>query len=197
MLHVRQESEFCAFLDLMRCLGIEVQQVHQLEKDPWQELITSQGYNLTSYACSAFKVGSIFFVFANGQPHWTVEVVAGSVVENSHGPESAFLFAYDEAKKEVISRHHINWGDGHRVGQTTGLAAMFSQYNIFPIPKSQPIPAKLVVGNEVYSVTFDSDARLIIAADSFKQAAADADWKLIVPPYDVELDKESGVGFAA
>ncbi len=137
-MNIRTESEFCLFIDTMRQIGIPVGFNYQLEKDKWQKIVSSQGYDITSLACLGISIGSVTFVFSKGQPQ--AAVVDGE--ERAYGPEASFMFAYDSSKSEVISRRRIN-GDGNIVGDSFGLDAMASQYdfdfsaNLEPVEKQQ------------------------------------------------------------
>lgn len=190
---ISTSSEFSAFLELMRQMGVEFQTHHQLPKDPWQEIIDSQGYEITSLATWGQAIGSLMFVFSSGAPHWVLKNKNGEPVEQTYGPDGALLFVYDMAQKRVIPRQQINPGTGQVRRTANSLEAMASRYG-FPVEHSDSFEAELQIGPKRVCVSWDQSKGGVVAEDSVCQEieiakAVGTPMKLVVPALEYETDE--------
>lgn len=119
------DNEFCAFIDVMRCLGVEMDTIHQLDKERWQEIINQGGYNITSLACWGFCIGSLVFIFSTGKPDWTGPENKSDDPDDhlGRGEDGSLLMIYDTATKTVIPRRHLD-ASGKRITEATFVNAM-------------------------------------------------------------------------
>ena len=116
---VRTESDYVMLIDTLRNMGLPVKHHYQLEKETWQSIVDSQGFNITSLGTNGIQVGPIMFVFSTGSAYYLNED------ENSPiGPHATFLFAYDMSKQEVLSRRVVNFGNGQIIGNAFGPKAI-------------------------------------------------------------------------
>jgi hypothetical protein len=187
---IRTNSDFASFIDTMRCLGIPVVTMWQLDKENWQDIIDQAGYCITSLACTGMKIGSMVFVFSSGPPHWACKNVNGACEEFEFGPDASFMFAYDLSEKKVVERRLIKFADGSVVGDLKAIDAIASQHHLGKVPRSDSFPGKLTVDGEVYDVSY-SDA----VVSGYPGNIEGKSFSLELPAFDITLDENNHLKF--
>lgn len=141
---IRHDNEYCTFMDTMKYFGITYNTWHQLPKEKWQDIVSAEGYGITSLATFGLVIDHMMFVFSTGKPHWVVEPSGDEtgINEVAFGPEAAFLYAYDNKENKVIHRRNIGQS-GRPYGDAIGVEAMAIQYQFCPVPKDTATEADI------------------------------------------------------
>jgi len=124
-------SEFQRLIDTLRLLGIAFEINWQPDpnmgkKRIWQKIMNDAGYRITSASTTLVVVGSMEFLFANGQAHWPNENGLGDGV----GPAGCFLLSRNRDTGVVTNRRTHNAADGRQPSTVEGLPALLGAYGL-------------------------------------------------------------------
>lgn len=117
------DSEFKAFLDTLKRLGIQHMIHWGPTKEEWQGIITDAGYCITALACTTVHVGPQAFLFSNGPLEWDER-------EIGYGPSGLFMLSRN-TETGVVTPRIFYAVDGHQDDTLTGLAAIKEEYPQF------------------------------------------------------------------